>query len=441
MNHEGTGHAVVLGASMAGLLAARVLADHFERVTVIERDVLPTGTDQRRGVPHGRHLHALHPRGLQIIEELFPAIAATMVDAGAVSGDILGVGRWLLSGHRFRQATIGLNGLFFSRPFLEGHVRARVRELPGVHFLDGHAITALVTTADHATVTGVRVDGPAGDEILADLVVDTTGRGSRTPVWLKELGYAAPAEDRVEIDISYATRTFHLRPDALGDDVFVVHGGTPDNPRMGALSPLEDGRHMMTVGGILGDAPPTDLAGFTAYAEAMAFPDFGDALVGATPLDEGERFRFPANTRRRYEALDAFPARLLLIGDAICSFNPVYGQGMTVAAMEALALQEMLTQNRAPDPLTHFRTIAALVDIPWQTAVGADLAYPEVVGERTPEWEFFSNHLATLHAAAETDAVLAEAFVRVMGLVDPPESLLRPDLVQRLESRIEPTAV
>lgn len=433
MNATGRSHAVVLGGSMAGLLAARALTDRYDRVIVVDRDPLPSTSRSRPGVPHGRHVHGLHPRGLQILEELFPGFTNELLAAGAVSADALDQSRMLLSGHRFRQAPSGLRGVLCSRPLLEGQVRARVRALPQVRVLNA-AITGLTSSPDRDRITGVRIAPSRCPErtIETDLVVDATGRGSRTPLWLTELGYRRPAEDQVQIGIGYATRTFRLRPGALGRDVLVINGGTPEHPRSGTLAAQEGGRHIVTLAGILGDHPPTDRAGFAAFARSLAFPDIADALAGAEALDDGVAFRFPASTRRRYEELAEFPARLLVIGDAVCSFNPVYGQGMTVAALQAATLRAQLATNPVPDPRRWFRAVSRVVDAPWQVAVGADLAFPQVAGRRTTQIRMVNSYLPRLHAGAGVDPALGLAFIRVLGLLDPPETLLRPDHLLRV---------
>ncbi|MGH3721426.1 MAG: FAD-dependent oxidoreductase [Pseudonocardiaceae bacterium] len=442
-------HAVVLGASMAGLLAARVLADAYRKVTVIDRDVMPEIGAQRRGVPQGHHAHVLHLRGREVLDELFPGFTTQVVHAGAELGDTLGGVRAILSGHRLRQTDLGLPMLFASRPFLEGQVRARVRALPGVTFLESTDIAGLRTTADRRRVTGVRCrpsdtgrpsrqsdTGRAADgepeTIAADLVVDATGRGSRTPVWLSEWGYQRPAQDRVDIGLGYATRVYRLRRGALGPDKAIILGGTPDNSRHGVVITLEGGRHMVGLGGILGDHPPTDPAGFDAFAASLAFTDVADAIVGAQPLDDPVAFRFPASVRHRYERLRRFPDSLLVLGDAVCSFNPLYGQGMTVAANQALALRGLLARGTDPAPNEYFRAIAKMIDSPWDMAVGADLGFPGVPGTRTAKVRLGNAYLPRLHKAAARDVTLSAAFIRVAGLLERPEALLRPDRVLRV---------
>jgi 2-polyprenyl-6-methoxyphenol hydroxylase-like FAD-dependent oxidoreductase len=431
--------AVVLGASMAGLLAARVLADTFGQVTVIDRDELPMTSMHRRGVPHGRHLHALAARGQQALEELFGGLTAELVAHGAPAGNLLTDARLYLSGHRLRQVDTGLVLLCASRPFLEGHVRARVRALPNVRFLDRRDIVGLATTPDGRRVTGARVlrraDGSAEEVLGADLVVDASGRGSRTPVWLDALGYPQPDEEQVRIGLGYATRTYRLPPDALDGDLAVLQAATPQHPRTGAIQALEGDRWMLTLAGILGDHPPTDPDGFLAFARSLRFPDIYQAVRDAEPLDDPVGFRFPASVRHRYERLHRFPDGLLVLGDAVASFNPIYGQGMSVATVEALALRRHLERGIEPQPRRWFRDLARVVDVPWDMSAGGDLVFPGVQGRRTLKVRLASVYLARLHAAAAHDDDLAIAFIRVAGLIAPPQSLLRPGIALGVLSR------
>ncbi|MGH3822811.1 MAG: FAD-dependent oxidoreductase [Pseudonocardiaceae bacterium] len=422
-------HAVVLGASIAGLLAARVLTETYQKVTVIDRDVLPEIGVHRRGVPHGRHHHGLQPRGREVLDELFPGLTADVVRAGARIGDVLGNCRILLSGYRLRQADIGLPILVALRPLLEGQVRARVRALPSVTFLEGTDIVGLTTTADQRRVTGARVCNRGGEPVAVqgDLVVDATGRGSRTPIWLQQMGYQRPAEDRIDIRLGYATQTYRLRPGALGKDILIIIGGTPDNSRHGLLAALEGDRHMVTLAGILDDHPPTDPAGFDAFIASLPFTDIADTIAGAEPLGDPMPFRFPGNVRHRYERLRQFPDGLLVIGDAVCSLNPIYAQGMTMAANQTLALRRLAARSLELAPERYFRMIAKTVDPAWDITVGADLTFPGVPGTRTAKIRLVHAYLPRLHAAAAHDVSLAAAFLRVIGLLDRPEGLLRPD--------------
>jgi flavin-dependent dehydrogenase len=421
---------------MAGLLAARVLADAYAQVMVIDRDELPQADAHRRGVPQGRHVHGLLARGQQALEELLPGLTAELTAQGVPAGDMLADTRLYLSGHRLRRAPTGLVVLCASRPVLEGHVRARVRAIPNVRFLDRCDILGLGTTPDDRRVTGARVlrraDGSAEQVLGADLVVDATGRGARTPMWLEALGYPRPREERVGIGLGYATRTYRLPPDALGGDLAVMQAATPEHPRTGGLQLLEGGRWMLTLGGILGDHPPTDPDGFLGFARSLRFPDIYETVRDAEPLDGPVAFRFPASVWRRYERLRRFPDGLLVLGDAVASFNPIYGQGMSVAALEALTLRRHLEDGTRPHPRRFFADLARVVQVPWEIAAGGDLVFPDVQGRRTAKGRLLNAYIARLHAAAARDAGLADAFVRVAGLVAPPQTLLHPRVAVRV---------
>lgn len=436
MSKHARERAVVLGAGMAGLLAARVLAETYAEVLVVDRDRLTEEGQPRRGVPHGRHAHALLARGQQILGELFPGLDAELDAAGIPSGDISGNLRWYFLGRRLKQASSGLVSVSATRPVLEAHVRTRVRALPNVRFVDGCVIRSLATSADRSRVTGVRVVHEAGadtEEVVeADLVVDVTGRGSRTPAWLEELGYARPREDRVKIDLAYTTRHFRLRRDPYGTDLSINPVASPANPRGAFFPKLADGTSQLSLTGILGDHPPTDDEGFLAFAKSLAAPEIYEAVRDAEPVDEPVTFRFPASVRRRYERLRRFPAGLLVMGDGVCSFNPVYGQGMTVAALEAIALREHLRGFAEPDALRYFEEISAVLDVPWDIAAGADLGFPGVEGNRSLKVRMGNAYMARLHTAAASHGDVTEAFFRVAGLVDPPQALMRPRLALRV---------
>lgn len=232
--------------------------------------------------------------------------------------------------------------------------------------------------------------------------------------------------------VAYATGIFRLRPGALGHDLAVIAAPTPAHPRGAGLAIIEGQRHIVTLMGMLGDRPPTDLAGFLDFAKSLQVPDVYDAIVDAKPLDELVGFRFPANIRRRYEHMRRFPDGLLVIGDGICSFNPIYGQGMSVAAIEALTLRGHLTRGREPCPRKVLRDFAKVIDAPWDMTVGADLAFPSVGGRRNAKTRMANVYIPRLHAAAAHDAALAIGFLRVAGLVERPATLFRPDVAMRV---------
>jgi hypothetical protein len=218
----------------------------------------------------------------------------------------------------------------------------------------------------------------------------------------------------------------------MNGDQMILTAGTPASPRGGILAVTEGGRHMLTVAGICGDYPPTGPADFDAFVAGLSCGDIAAAIAGAEPLDHPVPFRFPASVRHRYERLAAFPAGLLVIGDAVCSFNPVYGQGITVAATEAVILRGLLARAAVPDARRYFRAIAAAIDVPWDIAAGADLAFPQVPGKRPAKVRLVNAYLPRVHAAAAYDAALAASLVRVIGLKDGPEGLLRPDRMLRV---------
>ena len=264
----------------------------------------------------------------------------------------------------------------------------------------------------------------------ADLVVDATGRGSRAPRWLAELGYQPPVEETLTVDLGYTSRHYRLDAEVFNGDLAIIVGPTLAQPRGGVAQHQEQDRSIVTLFGILGDHPPTDDAGFLAFAETLPLPDVANLIRDAEPLDEPVLFRYPGSTRRRYELLRRFPDGFLVIGDAVCSFNPMYGQGMSVAAVEAIRLRDQLA--RRPFARAFFRAIRPVVDTPWQIVTGGDLAFPGVVGRRTPMTRFIGGYLARLHAAAEHDGVLSSAFIRVANLLAAPPSLLHPRIALRV---------
>ncbi|GAA2213685.1 hypothetical protein GCM10009850_091480 [Nonomuraea monospora] len=513
----------MFGAGLAGLLTARVLADRYERVTIVERDRLTEGP--RRGVPQGRHAHALLPRGQQIIEELFPGLTGELVAAGAVPYRPLEEARMVLGGQRMCRAEMPDRGLALTRPFLEDHVRRRLLALPAVELLDGWDAIGPLFTADrtgsptstthhptvtdptttlptrpaaspttatpadpatttppgtsasgtsaqsfgrtgpatsptattppgtstsgttaqssgrtgpttrvNAVVTGARI-GRQGEErtLPADLLVDAMGRAGRAATWLTEAGLERPPVEEVEVNVGYGTCYLTLPQDALGGDFLVLIGCTPANPRGMALFRVEGERWILSAGGMCGDHPPTDPAAFLDYVATIvppSMPDVLPALRAARLPDEILPARFPKAVRRRFDRLRRPPRGLIAVGDATCSVDPLYGQGMSAAALQAIALRDTLAQGRDDLERRYFRAAMRATDPVWQLALQADLAFPGVPGEPPLLSRMIGRYVARVQRAATRDPSCAIAFARVVGLVDPPSALMRPAVLR-----------
>lgn len=424
-----SGQAVVLGGSMAGMLAARVLADRYERVIVVERDRLAADAVHRRGVPQGHHFHTVLLRGSQVLDSLFPGFMDELVAAGAPRSRMLHQGRIVLGGHEFCRTTTG-DMVQLTRPLLDRHVRDRLAAIANVKVVDGCAAGGVTMTGDR--VTGVRVAyGTRQDVLEADLVVDAMGRSGRTATWLPALGFAAPPEERIKPDIAYVSRLVRI-PDAVRPaERFVLVGPVPGRPRGFALGLQEGDRWMLTVVGMAGDHPPVDDAGLLDFVATAAPPDILDAIRDAQPLSDPHTHRFPTSVWRHYEKLRAFPAGLLAFGDSVCSFNPVYGQGMTVAALQADALRTCLADGEHDLARRFFRAAARIIAPAWRLSAGGDLALPEIEGHRPLSMRLVNRYVARLQGIAAHDPVVSRAFMRVAGLLDPPASIMSPRVVLR----------
>ncbi|HEX4830905.1 MAG TPA: FAD-binding monooxygenase [Trebonia sp.] len=425
-------HGVVNGAGIAGLLAACALHEACDEVTVYDQDALPEGPSARTGVPQGRQAHGLHARGVQALDELLPGFRDEMLAAGGVGADVQADVHWYLDGRLLRSAPAGLLGIGMTRRSLERLIRTRVEKLPSVSIIDTCAVDGLV--AEGGRVTGVRVRPGRGQHtgvVAADLVVEAAGRGSRLPAWLAEAGYPQPAESRLEVGLSYVTRHYQYHDgqlDGLFASAVLPH---PAAHRGGVLMRQDGDQWVLTLVGLLGEDPPVDEAGMLAYAGSLAGPELAAVMRASAPLDGPVKMRFPASVRRHYDRLDRFPGGLVVLGDALGSFNPVYAQGMTIAALEALALRAALA---VPGLATErFRRAAGvLVREAWTLSANGDLRFPEVAGPRRAADRLANAYLTRLRAGATVDPALGRAFLRVVNMIDPPLSLLSPPTVARV---------
>jgi 2-polyprenyl-6-methoxyphenol hydroxylase-like FAD-dependent oxidoreductase len=426
--------AVVIGGSIAGLAAAGALARHFDRVTLIERDVYPETPAVRKGTPQARHVHVLLKQGEAALERLFPGLFADLVARGGQRVDTAGDARWFYFGGWKARFKSGIEMVSQSRALLEWSLRRRVVALSNTDLVVGDVQGLEAPTPERVTGVRVRRRDEAIETLDADLVVDASGRGSRMPHWLEELGCGAPPESEVKVDVGYASR-FYRRTDAPRDwTALLCHPRVPDT-RCGVLLPIEDGLWMLTLVGWFGDHPPAAEAPFLAWAKSLAVTDLYDAVKDAEPVSEVALHRFPSNRRRHFERLHALPDGVVVLGDAACSFNPVYAQGMATSALGAEALDTLLdveSGSARPGFSRRFQArLARVTDSPWLLATGEDFRSPKAEGPRPAFMPLLGWYTARVHELTWRDPFAAKRFLEVMHLVRKPSALFHPRVAVR----------
>jgi 2-polyprenyl-6-methoxyphenol hydroxylase-like FAD-dependent oxidoreductase len=433
---DGKRHAIVLGASIAGLAAARVLARHFERVTLIERDPLEDGDALlacRKGVPQGSQGHGILTSGYRLLDRYFPGLVDELVSAGAQRADTTGDFLWYQFGGWKLRADSGLEGLVVSRPLLDAHVLGRVRALPNVGVLGGHE--GLEPILDRDRVCGLRVrarDTRRELAIDADLVLDASGRASRAPRWLSDSGFGRVSESIVKVDVGYSSAYFERRPgDLYGARGAMIAGTPPSSTRSAALFGVERGRWLVTLVGAQRDYPPSDCGAFREFARSLPTPEVYQLIADREPLGPVATFRFPANRRLHFERLPRFPGGFLLLGDALCCFNPMYGQGVAVAMIEAEALDACLSEGHEQLAPRFLRRAMKLIDIPWTVTTGEDRRYASA-GARPPHTALLHQYVERVHYAARRDPVVLQRFFEVVTMLSAPSAMLSPGFIWRV---------
>jgi 2-polyprenyl-6-methoxyphenol hydroxylase-like FAD-dependent oxidoreductase len=436
-------HAIVIGGGMAGLLSAHILSKYFERVSLIERDHYPEEPIFRAGTPQGRHVHIMLVRGQQILEEFFPGIKNKLVAQGAIEGDFAADYIYRFPSGLSPRLPSRLRGYACSRPLLEWQVRREVIARERVHFIERHEIVNLLISSDGKTVTGVQMrernDKPLAEreivDLTADLVVDASGRDSQVTRWFTALGYTAPPETVVNPFFGYSSRIY--APPADPERTWkglVVQSDPPKNLRGGVIWPTEEGNWIVVLGGTVKDYPPTDEDGFLEFTKTIPDPLFYEVLKDAQPLSPIYGDRRTENRLRHFDSLTRLPERFVVLGDAVCAFNPVYGQGMTVAAMGAVALDESLRQQGLTGLPRHFqRKLAKITETPWQLATASDHKVPALEGMK-PGWaaRLTYRYFDGLVALLPTTPSISKTFSEVLHMVEPPTALFRPSIVARV---------
>lgn len=434
-------HAIVIGAGISGLTAAKAIAGHFDRVTVIERDKLPSEAVTRRGTPQAPHAHALLAGGLIALKDLFPDIEVDIERAGAVRVDA-GTLRLERPGFDpFPQRDLGYSSYFLSRPLLELIVRRHTLRQENIDLCTNCRVVEISAAGSDHEVSGVRFEDGDGhaQTVPADLVVDASGRGSLTLGLLDRLGLPRPEESEIGIDISYSTLVFEgpMRSHAASNGVLHVPNA-PECNRGAAFFPMENNRWILSIGS-RGDLAPGDLKGFMGHVDGLRTSTIRDAISGMTPTSEIARFLLPCSMRRYFERLGQFPTGLIAIGDAICRFNPAFGQGMSVAAQEAVVLKGLLDAMPGQRPTeqiarSYFHTVSTILETPWNVAL-FDLAYPQTRGLRPDGLSEMLQFNAALDLLAARDPNVHKIQSEVWDLVRPHSDLFVPEILERLEMK------
>jgi len=434
--------AVVVGASISGLLAVRALRQHFKHITVVERDVLPKGEEMRKGASQAAHAHGLLASGYRIMDQYFPGMMDELEALGASQCDVIGDFLWFQYGRWKLRHDSGLRGITVSRPCLEAAIRRRVKAFRNVTFLEGTEGVRPMFDAESGRVTGLvvrRHDSNIQEMIEADLVVDASGRGSQSPKWLEEIGFSRPEEISLKVNVGYATRTFERKPgdffNSLGG---VISGTPPKSTRMGGVLAAEGNRWIVTLVGNVGDYPPTNEESWVGFAASLPVSAVHKLVTSNRPLTDIVSYRIPATQRRFYERMKSFPSGYLVIGDAVCSFNPIYAQGMSVAAAEAKALEESLASGLESLSRHFYDRARKIVDTPWTIATGEDFCFPQIEGKRPLGYRLVNRYLARVHALASSDQAICRDFFDVLNLLKPPSSLMSPGNVWRVLTHTVP---
>jgi 2-polyprenyl-6-methoxyphenol hydroxylase-like FAD-dependent oxidoreductase len=447
--------AIVIGGSLAGLLAARVLTDHFDHVTILERDCLLAPKPMpRKGVPQARHLHVLLARGQQVLQQLFPGLVEELIAQGSPFADMAADLAWLTPKGWGVRCKSGIGIIGCSRDLLEYSVRCRLEDIDNVSFFDNCDMRGLTADRSETSISGVLVcprtalaspeDSAASLRLRADLVIDASGRGSRAPEWLRRLGYNPPRETVVNAFLGYSSRIYGRHP-ALRDCIGVyVQPAPPEHLRGGALFPVEGDRWILTLAGYGRDYPPTDEAGFVEFARSLRTPMIYDAIKDAEPLSPIFTYRATENRVRHYELMSRFPNGFIVLGDAACAFNPVYAQGVTMAALGAVALDECLRHQSRKGSVAGSsglsqrfqRMMAKINGAPWMLATSEDFRVPGCEGIPPGHLtQFVQRYFDKAVHLSTIDADARRLLLEVFNMLKPPTALFHPRFATRLLMR------
>lgn len=426
-------HAVVIGGGIAGLLAAHVSSEHFRRVTILDRDELPERPGPRRGVPQGRHLHILMARGLRAFEELLPGFRHRLSSAGAGILDFAADTALCLPAGWMPRHRSGVEVHACTRDLLEWTLRRRVLESDRVEVSTGGQVTGLVATPDRRGITGVQLPDATID---ADLVIDASGRGSKAPRWLEDLGRSEVARTTVDAPIDYGSRWYEA---PAGDEpdwrLLAISPRYPSIRRSGTVLRVEGDRWNVLLLGLDGESVPTDDDGFADFARGLASPRIHEFIERARPLSPIHRYASNDSRIHHYERVPDWPSGFACLGDSVCALNPYAGLGMTACALGALTLREHLrgtAEGDLPGLGPRFQARLAEVNRPaWEIATNQHLRWPDdhVPTTQRPPLGPYLDGVMTL---AVRHPEVATTVLEVMHMLEPPTALFTPRMQQRV---------
>lgn len=443
-------HAIVIGGSIAGLVAAKVLSKHYKKVTIIERDsqnLSNLSNNPRRYAPQGNHLHALLKKGEIVLEELFPGICQDLQDSGSIRTCFGADVKWFHFGdwkiRLPRQEANNLQCLFQSRPLLESHVRHRVSQLKNVEFLYETSVTGFIMDTNKYRINGVNIKSSLNakaNQLIGNLIIDASGCGSHTPNWLRALGFNSPEEDRVELNLAYSTRSYRLPEDANRDwQAILVYNHPPHSKCIAGLYPVEGNRWLVTLGGYDEQTPPKDDASFMEFIRKLPNPAIYEALKDAEPLSEIQHYKFPKQRWRRYDKLKVLPDGLVVIGDALARFDPVFGQGMSVASESGLILEKMVKQAFAKGnyELVGFskrfhRKVAKLINSSWLITLVERYRYSSKETKKPLHIKILQLYTEKIFRLSQKNPMVYSRFLKVMHMMEAPTHLVHPEMIYAL---------
>lgn len=433
---------VVIGAGIAGLSAAGALAGSFEQVEILERDRLSGVPTSRPGTPQDRHPHVLLPGGLKAFGEIFPGFEADLAAAGAVAAGMSAEVRYERPDIGMSPARdFGLTLFCASRALIEFVLRRRAAAIANIVLRPECRVLEILPAKTGAAGVRFVPEGGRPQTLPADLVVDASGRGAPSLALLDTLGWERPAVTEIGIDLGYATAVVPIPVDApRAWKALLTLPDPPHQARYGGVSPREGGEWTVVLATHGPEKRPARWKDFLETAAGLTTPTIHQALRHAVPPAGLRYYAFPASRWVHFERLAHLPRGVLPLGDAICRFNPIYGQGMSAAAKQARLLQDVLGRAaRASDPIVAAQAgfmaeVTSVIETPWNLSTGADLAFPATRGERPEKFEEGRQFEAALFRAVVADPVVHRAVTEIGSLLQPQSLLQEPEIQRRIEA-------